>query len=76
MTQVLMKQCLLQRGVTTQTAWIPSRFATVGKTVTITPRGEPGLNWVVAEVYPREATWDFVSDRSQDYKKTRAASDI
>jgi len=77
-------QCLLTRTsksarwrVAVQTSWIPSKLAVKGKFLKIknlvTGRWSDG--WKVAEVYAVHLT-EAVEDRSQDYKRTRKASDI
>ena len=66
------KQCKLKRENTTTTSWIPVKFAKVGKCVKL--KDEDG--WIVEEVGSLARPYDDVSERSQDYKKTRRASDI
>ena len=64
-------QCTLQKQNTSQTAWIPSKFAQKGKFVKI----KDDNGW---EVTSTGATRSYseMNKRSQDYKKTRSASDI
>lgn len=73
----LCRQCQLSYGWTSKTFWIPSKFAIQGKLLLIdddiTGRQE---EWTVDEVYGPELPYSYVNDRSQDYKKTREASDI
>lgn len=44
-------QCKLKRGNTSQTAWIPAKFATVGATLCIRENGRWQDGYVVAEKY-------------------------
>lgn len=71
------RQCQLSYGWTTKTFWIPSKFAIQGKLLLIdddmTGRQE---EWTVDEVYCPELPYSYINERSQDYKKTREASDI
>jgi hypothetical protein len=84
MTEDTLTQCRLVRDVARQaerqTVWIPTEFAEVGKLIglrTKTPQG--GAYW--DEGWKVEEVWNtlpavYVREREQDYKKTRAASDI
>ena len=67
-----MKQCTLRKGSTEQTSWIPSKFAIIGKFVKL--NGDNG--WEITAVGMENRSSDYVDDRSQDYKRTRKASDI
>ncbi len=42
------KQCVLTAGTTVQTAWLPTKFAVPGKTITLDPDKE--TRWVVEAV--------------------------
>ena len=57
--------------------WIPSKLAVVGKIIKIkhAVTGAWSEGWRVANVYSVDTT-EAVEDRSQDYKRTRKASDI
>ena len=64
-------QCYLKKGTRRAVVWIPEKFAVVGKIVKLIE--EDG--WEVFEVYNTRSSKE-VNERSQDYKKTRKASDI
>jgi len=65
------RQCILIKDRTTQTAWIPEKYAKRGKYIKI--KEDDG--WLVVTVGERAAE-EQVFERSQDYKRTRKASDI
>jgi hypothetical protein len=65
------KQCELSNGTRRQVAWIPEKFAQTGKVLRL--HDEDG--WRVKSVGSVTLTGDIVSERSQDYKRTRQASD-
>ena len=67
-----MKQCILRKGVKEQTAWIPVKFAIVGKILKL----EDDDGWKVISTGLVSYQSTYVIDRSQDYKRTRKASDI
>lgn len=72
-----MRQCLLQKDSVAQVAWIPEPFAKAGGTVDL--RVGPSSwdrGWTVLEVGAQRLGQAYVADRSQDYKRTREASDI
>jgi hypothetical protein len=75
-----MTQCKLIRGQETQTIWLPTKYATEKRRVGLrekTPQGGAYWDegWVVDEIYTTLPS-DYVLERSQDYKKTREASDV
>ena len=74
MTNVFIKykQCELSKGVSIQTSWLPVKFAVVGKFLKL--KGDNG--WEVKKVFDFAMKEDILKERSQDYKKTRLASDI
>ena len=53
-------------------AWLPSRFAVVGKLIDID--GMAG-RWRVVERYESKPT-EYVYERSRDYQRQREASDV
>jgi len=77
------RQCILHQitrktdgKVKVHTSWIPEQFAYVGNWVSL--KNQDGTwddHWKVIEVGAR-APEDQVLERSQDYKRTRKASDI
>jgi hypothetical protein len=71
------KQCKLSVGLTTKVSWLPSKFAIKGKVILIDDAvtGDQDT-WTVDEVYGPELPYSYVNERSQDYKRTRRASDI
>jgi hypothetical protein len=69
-------QCKLRRGNTVQTTWIPSKIAVVGNIVNLKEAdGSWDDGWEVLETYTG-LEWAVLNERSQDYKRTRKASDI
>lgn len=69
------RQCKLQKGNVTQTAWIPEVFANKNKYIKIKTDGRWENGWQVVEVYGRMSAKQL-TERSQDYKHQREASDI
>jgi hypothetical protein len=64
-------QCRMQRGSIYTIAWIPSKFAVVGKWLKL--RGENGWHVLMAgHTLPS----DYVRDHERDYLTQREASDI
>jgi hypothetical protein len=81
MSKDLYKQCGLSKqledGVATQVAWIPVKFAEVGKYLKLD--NEPADfqdGWRVEDVTEPAVEEHILVKNSQDYKKTRKASDI
>ena len=72
MKQIKYKQCLLKKKETTKTSWIPDKFAIKGKFL----KFHDDDGWEVKEVYSIMLDGDVVNSNSQDYKRTRKASDI
>jgi len=68
---MLYQQCELQRGSYRKMAWIPKKFAVRKKVLKI--KGEDG--WVVQATHSVMEQTELL-ERSQDYKRTRKASDI
>ena len=71
------KQCELSVGWKSYTVWLPEKFAVNGK-VLIIDNDMTGCKetWTVTEVYSKSLPYSYLNERSQDYKKTREASDI
>ena len=60
-----------------QVTWLPKEFAQTGRYVKLKEKGEWDDGWKVIESYPDAVrTQEEIVERSQDYKKTRRASDI
>lgn len=68
-------QCWLQRGTSRQMAWIPEKYAVVGRFLRLTEDGVSENGWEVVGAGARQPV-EYVRERSQDYKNTRRASDI
>jgi len=62
-------------SITNYVAWIPSKFAVVGKKIEIKFGETFDVGWEVSQVYTELPT-AVVREREQDYKQTRKASDI
>ncbi len=65
------KHCLMLRGTTYQMAWIPEKFATVGKYVKL--KDQDG--WKIEQAYT-SAPEDYVLSHRDDHMHTREFSDI
>lgn len=65
------RQCILKKGDTSQIAWIPEMYASLGNYVKL--KEDDG--WQIIEVGSRLAAPDM-NEQSQDYKHQRKASDI
>lgn len=68
------------RNCEVQTIWIPSKYATEKRRVGLREKTSQGgvywdEGWVVDEIY-NTLPAEYVLERSQDYKKTREASDV
>lgn len=68
-------QCRLAQGTTKMVSWIPSDIAKVGNTVSVKDEKGWDRNWIVEETFSTIDT-EVMRERSQDYKKTRKASDV
>lgn len=68
---MMFKQCTLEKNNIKQTAWIPEEFAHIGKILKI----KEDNGWKVLSVGSQRLTQDYVSEREQDYKNQRLASD-
>lgn len=66
------KQVLMRKLNLMEISWIPEQFAKVGKFLKINDDN----GWEVKKVYNIVQTSEENNKRSQDYKKTRIASDI
>lgn len=72
------KQCVLASHYSVHsrflTTWIPEHAAIIGKWIKL--EDEPNVWWTVEEVFDIRLTKEQVEENSQDYKRTRKASDI
>ena len=73
--EYFMRQCRLSDGICETIAWIPEKFSIKNKIIRIESDKING-NWKVIDVGERRKTFTEVNERSQDYKRTRLASDI
>lgn len=75
--QTLYVQCVLKKGNSMQTSWIPQRYAKVGKYLKLfeisTDKWENG--WQVISIGVKVSK-DALDILSHSHKKTRMASDI
>jgi hypothetical protein len=77
MKKYLYIQCSLTTGILWQTSWIPKEFAVKGRKIDLKEGAEWSRGWVVVEAYDKvELDHKTLLERSQDYKRTRKASDI
>jgi hypothetical protein len=74
------RQCSLSkptvRGQKTQVSWLPERFAVIGKVLKLKDGENWDNGWEVTGVGDTRQEESVLIDRSQDYKRTRKASDI
>jgi hypothetical protein len=61
-------QCELVKGNVFQHAWIPTRFAVIGKVLRIKEDGEWEDDWIVKHVYKPKIISE-VEERERDYLK-------
>lgn len=73
MTEQLYVQCTMQSGTARDVAWIPDFLAVPDRVVKFPP--EPDV-WTITTVGTVKLPWSQVNERSRDWKRTRAASDI
>jgi len=69
------RQCVLRRGTTQQTAWIPAAQAVVGKHVRLKAESGWEDGWEVLSAGEARPT-ELVLGHASDYRNQRAASDI
>lgn len=67
-----MRQCSLRKGNASHTAWIPTKFAKIGKVLKI--KGVDGF--VVEQCGDLVMPSSYIIKASDDYKKQRETSDI
>ena len=65
-------QCLLVNGESTEVAWIPSKFASIGKWIEIK---KTGMLWYVMDVW-MQLNKESVESNCNDYRTQRQGSDI
>lgn len=78
MAETYYKQCTLtnQANMQTQIAWIPEKFAELGRRLILGKR-EPGApQWQVMMVSDMRLEGSYLADHERDYKTQRQASDI
>ena len=72
-------QCKLSRtegpDLIYRTAYIPEKYAAAGNHILIDEDPDTSNRWLIEEVYNRLLSSE-VNERSQDYKRTRKASDV
>lgn len=83
MSDYNVKQCKLKHFSETtfsmwySTQWIPEKFAKENTDIEVyEPSTDRWYPWSVEEVYEVPVDYDYIRERSQDYKRTRKASDI
>jgi hypothetical protein len=77
----MMRHCTLEKRIkeTTAhtTAWLPEKYAEIGRFVRLKQSNNSWVDgWEVKSVSVHSKRSDEVAERSQDYKRTREASDI
>ena len=68
-------QCKINKKYKFDIAWIPSKFATIGKIIKIKIDGIWNNGWSVIDVYSSNSE-DHILEHEMDYRKQRRASDI
>ena len=75
-----MRQCNLSRqtpeGRQTLVAWIPEKFAQEKRVLKLKEGDQWENGWVVNSIGTALVSDDIITERSQDYKNTRKASDV
>lgn len=73
----MMKQCLLRRdNGDTETAWIESKFAKNGRSISIKVGDHWEDNWTVVEAYQVQMPAKYIQQRGRLWKDARKATDI
>lgn len=72
---MIFAQVHLAKGNQHQMCWIPVRYATVGRALKLKEKDGWDNGWTVVETFSKMSE-EELSERSQDYKRTRKASDI
>ena len=70
------RQCVMEKKPAFRIGWVPEKFAVIGKVLEL--KGDDGAwdnGWQVIQIGSRKSDKE-ANDRSQDYKRTRKASDI
>ena len=71
------RQCTLHKGSSVLVNWIPSEFAVLSKSVRLKDdNGNWETGWTITKVGDVILSYEVVLSNSQDYKRTREASDI
>ena len=79
MGNIYYRQCdVRQKGTGfTRTTWLPEKYAKMGMELRLMGVGDKKTEgWIVCHVSQTRMIESEVVDRSQDYKRTRKASDI
>jgi len=75
------KQCTFaspaEKGKTVQVAWVPEKFAVVGKQVYFGKKTQtPERIWTVTKASARRVSNKYLTEHERDYLTQREASDI
>ncbi len=70
------RQCLLQKSNLFKTTWIPEKYAKLNKYLELQEDNSWDNGWQVIAISKVRLDEKNLIERSQDYKKTREASDI
>jgi hypothetical protein len=76
-----MKQCNMtketENGVSNTVSWIPEEYAKVGRILKLKNDDDVWVDgWKVVSASSGRRSYEECNERSQDYKRTRKASDI
>ncbi len=72
----LYKQCLLTRGESRQTSFIPAEYAKVYDILELKEHDRWENGWMVIEVFEPAITWRSLQTAAKQARETRKASDI
>lgn len=76
MSETYYKQCEMRSGDVVQIAWIPERFAEVGRQIILGKRTPDAPRWTVTVVADMRLAGSYLAEHERDYKTQRQASDI
>lgn len=76
MASVYYKQCTMCIDRTYQIAWIPEKFAEVGRRIILGKREPEAPVWTVTHVSDMRIEGSYILAHERDYKTQREASDI
>lgn len=76
MAETYYRQCEMRSQQTVQTAWIPEKFAEVGRVLILGKRTPDAPRWTVTVAGDMRLPGSYLTEHERDYKTQRQASDI